>query len=111
MASTRGSFAFGVACVSPSKNLGILSQRVFIVVWPNGEDGGEVELQLLASHSLKRNLEVEGADGYDRVLLPWEHESFLHDVDIFYATSSDDKIGVCVRHVVTHGEQSLRLSD
>lgn len=111
MATTCSSCSFRIAFVSPREDLSVLSQGVGSVIWPNGEDGRETELQLLASHSLKRNLEVERADGYDGVLLPWVDESFLHNVDVRYATSSDHNVRICIRNVITHGEEALRFSD
>lgn len=102
MATTGSGLAFGVGRVSPCENLCILPQRVGSVVWPDGEDGRETELQLLASHCLKGDLEVERTDGDDGVPLPWVYKSFLNNIDVFYATSSDDKVGIGVRNVVTH---------
>ena len=84
MATTRSSFR-----IFPCEYFGVFSQGLRSVVWPDCEYGREAELQLLASHSLKGDFEVERADGYDGVLLPWVDKCLLDDVDVWYATSSD----------------------
>ncbi len=77
MATTGSSLARGMCCIFPREDLGIFSQCVDFVKRADCEDCRETKLQLLASHSLKRNFKVEWADGYDGVLLPWVHDLMI----------------------------------
>ena len=92
MTTTCSSLPLRSVFVPPSEDFSILPQGVRRVIWPNGEDGRQTELQLLASHGLKCDFKVERADRNSRVLLPWVYEGLLDDVNVFYATASDDKV-------------------
>ena len=92
MTTTCSSLPLRIVFIPSREYLSVLSQGVRRVFWPDGEDGRQTELQLLASHSLKCDFEVERADRNSRMLLPWVYESFLDDVNVFYATASDDKV-------------------
>ena len=111
MATTGSSVAFRIFFIPPREDLCVLSQGLRSVVWPDGENGRETELQLLASHRLERDLKVKRADRDGGVLWPWVHESLLDDINVLYTTSSDHKVRICIRDVVPHGEEPLRLSD
>ena len=91
MAATGGSLAFGIGCISPCEDLGVLPQGVRSVVGPNGKHGRETKLQLLASHGLKRDLEVERADGYDRMPLPWVNDLHMSESTFPYVDKCFNK--------------------
>ena len=105
MATTGSSFPAPLC-----EYFGVFSQFFWSVVWADCEYGREAELQLLASHCLEGDFEVERADRYDGVSLPWVHESLLGYMDIRYTTPGDDDIRVRVGNVVTHCKDPLRLS-
>ena len=92
MTTTCSSLPLRSVFIPPREDFSVLSQGVRRIFWPNGEDGRQTKLQLLTSHGLKCDFEVERADGNSRVLLPWVYESLLDDVNVFYATTSDDKV-------------------
>lgn len=112
MAATRRSgFLPRRSSDSPGQDLGILAQGIKVVIWADGEDGRERELQLLDRHGLEGDFEVEGTDGDAAVLLPCPNPGFLDDLDVLDAAAGDDEVGVGVRDVVTHNDECVVTID
>lgn len=62
-------------------------------------------------YSLNISQDLRSASEEESLTPKIRTESFLNNIDILYATSSNYKVRICIGDVVTHGEEPLRLSD